>query len=364
MLLATDLDGTFLGGKSLHKQQLYRLIRDSQETRLVFVTGRGLESVIPLLNDPIIPNPDYIICDVGATVVNGHTLEPIEAIQSSIEMSWPGRLKMIDLLSDIEGLLYQEVPQQRRCSFFASDESLIEEVRQRVESLDCEVVYSADRFLDVLPKGVNKGSSLTKLIEYLGMDPASVLVAGDTLNDLSMYECGYKGVVVGEAEAKLTMATKDLPDVYQAKRAGAGGIIESLTNFAQFASLVKQLPEPVEKSETSNTPQLIMMYHRFPYDKIEINGRTERVTPKSPNGILPTLQGFFANGRPGVWIAWEEVEKEGEALRNIYIDKDKYPNLMASRIGLTNDEGKIFYKSFAKEAFWPTIFAFVDKVKI
>ena len=85
MLLATDLDGTFLGGKSLHKQLLYQFIRDQQDIQLVFVTGRGLESVIPLLNDPIIPNPDYIICDVGATIVNGHTLEPVESLQASIE---------------------------------------------------------------------------------------------------------------------------------------------------------------------------------------------------------------------------------------------------------------------------------------
>lgn len=90
LLLATDLDGTFLGGKSADKQQLYRVIRENPTVRLVFVTGRGLETVIPLLNDPVIPNPDYIICDVGATVVNGRTLEPIQPIQSEIENRWPG----------------------------------------------------------------------------------------------------------------------------------------------------------------------------------------------------------------------------------------------------------------------------------
>src|SRR5688572_2014263 len=104
MLLATDLDGTLLGGKSLHKQQLYRFIRENADARLVFVTGRGLESVIPILNDPIIPNPDYIICDVGATIVNGHTLEPVEHLQSGIERNWPGRLKIMESLKDVPGL--------------------------------------------------------------------------------------------------------------------------------------------------------------------------------------------------------------------------------------------------------------------
>lgn len=362
MLLATDLDGTFLGGKSLHKQQLYRLIRQNTDTRLVFVTGRGLESVIPVLNDPIIPNPDFIICDVGATIVNGHTLEPIEILQSGIEKSWPGRLKIIDTLKEIPGLIYQEVPQQRRCSFFVEDEKIIEKVRLSVAPLDCDVIYSADKFLDVLPNGINKGTSLTKLVEYLSVAQEEVLVAGDTLNDLAMYQCGYKGVVVGNAEDKLTDATAGIDDVYLAGAPGAGGILEAILHFPAFSS---EASVPVENSLTARgneTPQLIMMYHRFPYETVEINGRKERVPPKSPNGILPTLQSFFANGRSGVWIAWEEVEEEGESLRNIYIDKERYPNLMAARIGLTKNEVGIFYKSFAKEAFWPTIFSFIDKV--
>src|SRR5918993_325020 len=109
MILATDLDGTFLGGKSLHKQQLYRLIRNSHDIKLIFVTGRGLETVIPLLNDPIIPNPEFIICDVGATVVNGHTLEAVELLQNDIEKKWPGHFKIMESIGQVEGLTYQEV---------------------------------------------------------------------------------------------------------------------------------------------------------------------------------------------------------------------------------------------------------------
>ncbi|MEP7375401.1 MAG: glucosylglycerol-phosphate synthase [Chitinophagaceae bacterium] len=363
MLLATDLDGTFLGGKSLHKQQLYRLIRENMGALLVFVTGRGLESVIPILNDPIIPNPDYIICDVGSTIVNGYTLEPVAKLQARVERSWPGRLKIVECLKDISGLTYQEVPQQRRCSFFVEDEKIVDKIRSRVNALDCDVIYSAGKFLDVLPRGVNKGASLTNLVEYLATDANMVLVAGDTLNDLALYQCGYKGVVVGNAEEKLIKTTKDIDGVFHAESAGAGGILEALFYFPEFSEKAKILTGEILPEAGTNNQQLIMMYHRLPYDKIEVNGRKARVTPQSPNGIIPTLQGFFSNRRSGVWIAWEEVECEGELLRNIYIDKEKYPNLMASRIGLTKKEVEIFYKSFAKEAFWPTIFAFIDKVK-
>lgn len=45
------------------------------------------------------------------------------------------------------------------------------------------MLYSAGRYLDFLPKGVNKGSTLHALVQHLGVDPNSVLVAGDTLNE-------------------------------------------------------------------------------------------------------------------------------------------------------------------------------------
>src|SRR5690606_30962609 len=91
MLLATDLDGTFLGGTTEKKQILYQLIRNHPDIDLVFVTGRGIETVLPLLHDPSIPTPDYIIADVGATVVDGSTLLSVASIQSGIERRWPGQ---------------------------------------------------------------------------------------------------------------------------------------------------------------------------------------------------------------------------------------------------------------------------------
>ncbi len=362
MLLATDLDGTFLGGKSLHKQQLYKLIRENEDIQLVFVTGRGLESVIPLLNDPIIPQPDFIICDVGATIVNGHTLEAVEPLQNAIEINWPGSLTILEHLQDVDELEYQEVPQERRCSFVTRNSESKEVVRSRVKTLGCDVIYSADRFLDVLGAGVDKGSSLTKLVTHLGIDSSDVLVAGDTLNDLSMYLCGYKGVVVGEAEEKLLEATADIEEVYQAKSCGAGGILKAMEYFGFSDKFINKSELTIPERNVSNTNQLIVLYHRFPYDLKEVNGKMTQVPPSSPNGILPTLQGLFSKGRSGVWIAWEEVKQEGMELRNTYIDREKYPNLMASKIGLTKEEVDIFYRSFGKEAFWPTLFAFIDKV--
>lgn len=361
MILATDLDGTFLGGSNQHKEQLYSMIRDNEDFRLIFVTGRGVESVLPLLNDPVIPRPDYIICDVGATVLDGVTLEPIQPIQNNIEIKWPGKEAVMKMLEDVKGIRLQAVPQQRRCSFFFDDDKIREKVARLEKELGCDIILSANKFLDVLPADVNKGSTLQKLCDLLRVPQQDVLVAGDTLNDLSLYGVGFKGVVVGEAEPALTEATNRLDDVFQADTAGAGGILEALNHFEDFKSFYQK--KSVPKKVSNESTQLVMLYHRFPFETVEENGKLVRRSPKSPNGILPTLTNFFKTNRPGLWIAWQEKQDEDQNAENFYIDQELYPHLQASPVLMDKEDIDIFYKLFSKEAFWPAIFSFIEKVQ-
>lgn len=363
MLLATDLDGTFLGGKKIDQLNLYRLIRNHKDIRLAFVTGRGLESVLPLLNDPIIPNPDYIICDVGATIVNGRTLEAIEPVQSQIEAKWPGLFTFRKELKNIKGLKFQEVPQQRRCSFYYDQNTDLEAVRAIAQRYECEVLLSAGQYLDILPNNTNKGETLKQLVKLANLSPDQVLVAGDTLNDLSLYETGYQGVVVGKSELLLVEATKGLKNVYQAKEEGAGGILESMKYFSAFKAFYRDNTRK-KQNKQGGQPQLLMVYHRLPFDKEMANGQEKRVPPRSPNGIIPSLLGFFENGRSGVWIGEEAVDKKDQqTIKDQYIDEKKYPNLIASTLALPKKDIDLFYRVFSKEAFWPTLFSFIDKAQ-
>src|SRR5690606_2181839 len=129
-----------------------------------------------------------IISDVGATLLNGRTLEPVEPIQSLIEKKWPGKLVFRKKLRQIKGLTYQEVPQQRRCSFYYENDLALDEVKKIAEEYDCDVLLSAGKYLDILPGGVNKGHTLRQLVNMMDFPDDHVLVAGDTLNDLSLYD--------------------------------------------------------------------------------------------------------------------------------------------------------------------------------
>ncbi len=363
MLLATDLDGTFLGGSMENRLRLYRLIKQHTHIQLVFVTGRGVESVIPLLNDPLIPRPNYIIADVGATVVNGLTLEPVASIQTDIEARWPSTYAIREKVLEVAAVTFQEVPQQRRCSFFYDAEANLDAIYKVAESFDCDVITSVDKYLDLLPRGVNKGSTLKALVEHLHVDADDVLVAGDTLNDLSLYRTGYKGVVVGQAEAGLIEQTANDALVYQATEAGAGGIMESFAHFPSFTKYAEEMRKRKMLQPKKGSNQLVVVYHRLPFEQELVNGKSIRVSPKSPNGIIPSLLGLFEKGRSGIWIGEEVQQKDRPEVPNELIDEDKYPNLVASTISLPKEDIDKFYRVFSKEAFWPTIFSFVDKAK-
>lgn len=361
MILATDLDGTFLGGDPDNRQRLYQLIDAHPHIQLIFVTGRGLEVVVPLLSDPAIPRPDYIICDVGATLVDGHTLQAVYPLQSEIEATWPGEQVVAARMADFPGIDRQTVPQQRRCSYFCDEGAVTDEVRQAVESLGCDLLYSADMYLDCLPAGVNKGSTLRRLIEHLAVSEDEVLVAGDTLNDLSMYEQGFKGVCVGESEAALLDATADRAKVLHARLSGCGGILEAFGHFGFLGpqGVSSELPELSIKGKAD----LVMVYHRLPYEEAMEEGKLVRRPHTSPNGILPTLMSFFAGEQRGSWVAWSIHDPRQGRVFEVHtkVDDERYPNLVAARVALTKEEVDVFYKRFSKEAFWPTLHTFWER---
>ncbi len=234
LLLATDLDGTLLGGHEDEKLKLYKILNENPGIKVVFVTGRGLDSVKPLLEDPIIPNPDFIICDVGATVVDGRTLKPVEPIQSEINDRWPGALKVDLYMKEVPGLRKQLVPMERRCSYYYDEAVDMKMLEENAKELGLDVIVSAGKFIDVLPGGINKGFTLRKLMEMLNVPEGEIIVAGDTLNDLSLFQTGYNGVVVGGAEEVLKEATADQKSVFHATSNGCGGIIEGFRFFGHL----------------------------------------------------------------------------------------------------------------------------------
>ncbi len=233
-VLATDLDGTFLGGTQADRLALYRWIEGNRETvGLVFVTGRDPDFIAQMCQDGL-PWPDYVIGDVGTTIahVADGGVHPIPALEAEIAARWDNAgPRVTAALDDHPGLRRQATAFRYRVSYDMTPHAFDDAAKAVVEGMGLDWLISDNRFFDVLPRGISKGPSVRRLADHLSLDPTRVLVAGDTLNDLSMLEVGLPAVAVGGSEPALLDRVRDLDHVHKARAIGAAGIAEAIAAF-------------------------------------------------------------------------------------------------------------------------------------
>jgi hydroxymethylpyrimidine pyrophosphatase-like HAD family hydrolase len=100
--------------------------------------------------------------------------------------------------------------------------------REALDGLEVDVLVSANVFLDVLPRGVDKGSTLRRVLAWMGAADDACVVAGDSMNDLALFETGLRGIAVGNCEPALRQRVEDMGWVYVASAEGVGGLLEGL----------------------------------------------------------------------------------------------------------------------------------------
>lgn len=242
LVLVTDLDGTLLGGAPRWRKRFYRWLAARRSCVLhVFNTGRDLASIARLMEEQAamgLGSPHLVISDVGCTVACGATLTPIPMVVDPIERLWRGQPeRLLPLLRTIPGLSPQPVSAVRRLAYLIDPAVLDPSQLRAVEALGVDCLVSGDKYLDVLPAGVNKGSTLSALLDWLDVAQERVVTAGDSLNDLAMFETGLPGVMVGNAEPALVEALPTLRRTYRARAHGCAGIVEGLRHFGHAALL-------------------------------------------------------------------------------------------------------------------------------
>lgn len=241
LVLVTDLDGTLLGGEQEDRRRVYSwLSRQRQRVLHVFCTGRSLGSIERLLSEqrPLgLPAPHLVISDVGCTVACGVSLQPLPELLAPIEDRWRGKhQRLAPLLTGVPGLSPQPINTDRRLGYICQPDRFDRSLIPRLERHGVDCLLSDQRYFDVLPAGVNKGSTLRLLLDWLGIDDGCVVTAGDSLNDLAMFETGLAGIMMGNAEPALRSRLPQLPSTYAARAAGCAGIVEGLHHFG-FAHL-------------------------------------------------------------------------------------------------------------------------------
>lgn len=240
-VLATDLDGTFLGGDDTERDVFYKWITTHRDKiGLIFVTGRDPEFITDMTRTTAVPRPDYVVGDVGTTIAavsDDHSIEPIEILEGEIAQRWgDAHARVKAVLTDAPGLTLQQTPFRYRMSFDLDPATFDASAIDRVQDLGLDVLISDNRFFDVLPRGISKGPSLKRLLAHLGLREDRTLVAGDTLNDLSMLALGLPAVAVGGSEPALIEKLRGRPHVHLADGIGVSGIAEAIDHHRLFTA--------------------------------------------------------------------------------------------------------------------------------
>lgn len=83
------------------------------------------------------------------------------------------------------------------------------ELRSHPLAYKFDFIRSEHSLFEILPKGVHKGVSIDKMVEYLGVDRAKTVAVGDYDNDVGMLKSAGLGIAVANA----SKAALDAADV-------------------------------------------------------------------------------------------------------------------------------------------------------
>lgn len=108
--------------------------------------------------------------------------------------------------------------------------------------------------------------------------------------------------------------------------------------------------------------ELVIVYHRQPYDEVKENGQIVLRENSSPNGIVPTLKSFFSAVNHGAWVAWKLADDPDRPDFEKRIEiKDAHGEYTVSRLPLSARQVSEFYHVTSKEAFWPILHTFKER---
>ena len=334
-MLATDLDGTFLGGSDADRTRLYDWIEANRDTiGLVFVTGRDPDSSAELC-DGGVPWPDYVVGDVGTTiaeVTDGDRSSPIDRLEDDIAERWNDSGDRVRAALDGHpGLTLQPTDFRYRVSYDLRPRAFDRRAHDIVAELGLDALISDNRYFDVLPNGVSKGPSLQRLVDHLGIDAETR--AGRGRHAQRSVDAGLRPARRRRRRVRSRRCSTRVADCTTstcARAIGAAGILEAIAALR---------PAPAPRRRPDMSTDLVIVYHRQPYEEVEEDGKIVFKENKSPNGIVPTLKSFFgrsttAPGSPG---SWPRIPSNPGFERVVEID-DSFGNYTVSRLPLTEEQ--------------------------
>lgn len=269
-LFSPDLDGTVAGkpDATLCFRHAWEAIPPGVRPVLCYNSGRLLGHTLELLHGSDLPEPDYLVCGVGTLIYDFHEKKVLKEFSSTLTGGWD-KEKVREIM-----LRYPEVQEQpRRYQHkFKSSWHIYDAAPEQIEAIEEEleaaglkitVVYSSSRDLDILPEYANKGNALLWLAEMLNIKASRILVAGDTGNDISMFQLDdVSGIVVENAQPELLAETVNR-NFFKATKPFADGVLEGLLHFGVIDEIPDLSDEKVQHRRYSPQIRAVLKAQAF-----------------------------------------------------------------------------------------------------
>lgn len=262
--LFTDLDGTLIpldgNQQNVHDLQALKLVLKEQNIGLVFITGRHIQSACNAMEEYSLPNPVWIICDVGTTVVEASAMkndsDGNHANQDYVReladktSGWDSARLQTDLQLPPDLRLQESEKQgEFKISFYADATQLTALTQQCQQQLDVTkapygIISSVDPFtgdglIDFLPTGVDKAFAARWLARRLNLNyEREVIYAGDSGNDLAALTSGCRSILVGNADRSIADQIQNMPvaeRVFFSSQSATSGVLEGVRYFCYLS---------------------------------------------------------------------------------------------------------------------------------
>lgn len=268
LLLCSDLDRTLIPNgsapESAQARPLFNHLATHPELRLTYVTGRDKRLVAQAIEAFNLPDPEFVIGDVGTTLYHrlGGQWISNERWQKRIGRDWQGcsHEDITSWLHDIEtdGFRLQPPEKQNRfkISYFTEPSIDPQSLKKRITEIfdhhgvAANLIWSLDEadqrgLLDVLPVRANKLEAIRFLMAEEKVDESRVVFAGDSGNDLDVLASGLKAILVNNAAADIEqlaldkLSSKGIADRFYKAQGGwrgmngnyAAGVLEGVVHF-------------------------------------------------------------------------------------------------------------------------------------
>lgn len=242
-LIASDIDGTLVpDGTDKIDPEMFNIIKELKEKGIRFAGASGRQFVSMRKLFAPVKDDIFYITDNGSILRDSNKVYSMNVIERDVLFELIADVKKLDncdiMLCGLNTAYCEDKSEMflwMRDSYKYNikvlgdfethlDDDIVKLSIYKKDTVEQEVMewfYPKwkDRFIiasagtmwmDIVCHGADKGSSLRKLQEHLGISPEETMVFGDNLNDIGMLEAASESYAIGSAREEVKAAAKHI----------------------------------------------------------------------------------------------------------------------------------------------------------